>query len=491
MEPRYWGQNRSRAIARRAGSFTNAGNAKGNVRFTEPIFRDRELSLAGGPQRGAVSAKPRLGNKFDIRPCTAERGADGRDNSFKCSHWRYCSGVRMKTHLATQYGSVLSRRDFVQTALATGVLATPVARLRAQSTAKLRAAVIGHTGRGDYGHGLDGIFSNRPNIELVALADPDAVGRAKTAAKIAAPRSYADYRELLEKERPNLVSIAMRQCVDHHAIALACLRAGAHIYCEKPFTTTPAEADEVLAEAEKRGLRIAVAHTWRMSPNSIRLKQALAEGLIGDLIEMRSFGKQDSRAGGEDMMVLGTHIFDLLRMLAGDPLSCAARVLWRGRDITRDDGRLVADNVGPLAGDHIFAQFAFSNGVNATFTSAAKLRETTGNWGIELYGSKGVARFNCDVAPNVFLRRTVAWNAQGKADTWEPLDPELLKSPPPNNIRPVDDWLQAIEQKREPACSGRNGAWAVEMALGVYHTALTGRRVSFPLADRNHPLKVR
>jgi hypothetical protein len=37
-------------------------------------------------------------------------------------------------------------------------------------------------------------------------------------------------------------------------------------------------------------------------------------------------------------------------------------------------------------------------------------------------------------------------------------------------------------------CSGRNGAWAVEMVMGVYQAALTGRRLTFPLAARRHPL---
>jgi predicted dehydrogenase len=382
----------------------------------------------------------------------------------------------------------LTRREFIHAASTASLLSATASNLQAQPAAKLKAAVIGHTGRGDYGHGLDGIFANRPNIELVALADPDPDGRAKTAAKIGAPRNYADYREMLAKEHPKLVSLAMRHADQHHAICLDVLRSGAHIYSEKPFTTTPAEADELLAEAQKRGLRIAVAHTLRMAPYIVQLKQALDEGLIGDLVEMRAFGKQDPRAGGEDMMVLGSHLFDLLRLFAGDPVWCTARVLWQGRDIVRSDGRLVKDNVGPVAGDQVFAQFAFPKGVNATFTSIGKMRETVGNWGIEFYGSKGAARFNCDVAPNIFVRQAATWKAEGKSETWKQLHPASAKSPLPQNLGSVGDWLDAIAHNREPECSGRNGAWAVEMVLAVYHAALQGQRAKFPLADRKHPL---
>src|SRR5206468_4000590 len=165
-------------------------------------------------------------------------------------------------------------------------VAADLPSLAAEPGAKWKGAVIGHTGQGDYGHGLEGIFSNRPNVEVVALTDPDSEGRAKTAAHIGAPRSYADYREMLEKERPNLVSIAMRQSDQHHAVALAALKTGAHIYCEKPFVTAPNESDELLAEADKRGLKIAVAHTMRMTPLMVPLKQAIAEGQIGEVQEL-------------------------------------------------------------------------------------------------------------------------------------------------------------------------------------------------------------
>ncbi len=397
----------------------------------------------------------------------------------------------MKTLLFPPPVPPFTRRRFLATtSAAAGLTVAGLSNLRAESAARLKAAIIGHTGRGDYGHGLDGIFANRQKVELVALADPDANGRARTAAKVGAPRQYANYHEMLEKERPQLVSVAMRHADQHHPIALAALRAGAHIYCEKPFTTSPIEADELLAEADKRGLKIAVAHTMRITPEAEQLKEAIAEGLLGELVEFRAFGKQDARAGGEDMMVLGSHLFDLMRLLAGDPVWCAARVLWRERDVTRKDGRLVQDNVGLVAGDQVFAQFGFSKGINATFTSAALLRETVGHWGMEVFGSKGVARINCDIKPNVFFRYSTSWKSEGKTDEWKPLASGVLKATPAKNPEPVDDWLDAITHNREPECSGRNGAWAVEMVMAVYQAALAGKRVPFPLAERRHPLAI-
>lgn len=382
-----------------------------------------------------------------------------------------------------------TRRDFLRSTGAAAVLSGAGGlAFAAESARSLRAAVIGHTGRGDYGHGLEGIFQNRPRIELVALADPDPVGRAKMTAKTGALRSYADHRELLAKERPQVVSLAMRHADQHFAIAMDVLRAGAHLYCEKPFVTSLMESDELLAEARKRGLKIAVAHTMRMMPSVIRFNQAIAAGLIGKIAEVRAYGKQDARAGGEDMMVLGSHLFDLMRLFLGDPFSCMAQVRWKGRDITTADGRRVKDNVGWVAGDEVFARFGFGDGVSVAFTSTARLRETVGHWGLEFFGSKGTARINCDVAPNVFVRRAMPWKSEGKTEQWEPLDVTLVKTPPARDLGPVGDWLEAIAQGRDPECSGHNGAWAVEMVMAVYHAALSGRRISFPLTDREHPL---
>ena len=108
---------------------------------------------------------------------------------------------------------------------------------------------------------------------------------------------------------------------------------------------------------------------------------------------------------------------------------------------------------------------------------------------IELLGSKGAARINCDISPNIFVRTSTAWQPAGKTDEWKPLDAALAKPSPEHNLGPVGDWLDAIAKEREPEASGRNGAWAVEMVMAVYHAALKKARVPFPLAQRAHALK--
>ncbi len=389
----------------------------------------------------------------------------------------------------------LTRRRFLACSLAAAVAWSVAPQIVRASNKKFRACIIGHTGHGDYGHDHDLIFKGRENIEVAAVADPDAQGRAKAAARSSALRSYADYREMLQKERPNLVCITPRWTNEHRDMALAALSAGAHIYLEKPITQTLAEADEILELAAKKNLKVTVAHQVRLAPNILLLKQVLAQGLTGDLLEIRSHGKQDHRAGGEDLIVLGVHLFDLMRFFAGDPLWCSARVLQDGHEITRADAHAATENIGSVAGDDIIAEFGFSNAVYGTFFSRKKYRESAGPYGMEFIGSKGRLKVLIEMIPQISVLRESAWKPEGKTDQWRiwEQDPTLNYSAsergiPAASARVVDDWLAAIESNREPACSGVAAMKALEMAHAVFAAGLSRARAQFPLQHRHHPL---
>ena len=386
---------------------------------------------------------------------------------------------------------MINRRIFLTGATS---LAVATALAAHQDDRRLhRAAVIGATGRGDYGHGLDVIFNGLPGVDVVAVADHHEQGREKAKQRSGARRAYADYREMLEKEKPGLASIAPRWTEEHHAMAMAALEAGAHLIMEKPITTTPAEADEILALAAKKNLRVAVAHQMHLAPSIVMMKKAVDSGLIGDLLELRTWGKQDARAGGEDMMVLGTHLFDLMRLFAGDPAWCSARVLWRGKEIEKRDARQAGEKIGPVAGDDIHATFGFADSVIGSFTSRAKLRERSGHWGIELIGTRTSARILADISPRVYLMDETKWSDAGRDAKWirwekdQSLSAESRTTTAANR-RVADDWLAAINERRDPECSGANAAKAVEMVMAIYRASLTRSRVALPLAQRDHPL---
>ena len=387
--------------------------------------------------------------------------------------------------------NMIDRRSFLA---GVGAIAMGGASIAADDR-KFRAAIIGHTGKGDYGHGLDVIFQGRSDVQVVAVADSDPGGRARAAEKCGALRQYENWRKLLETEKPQLVCIAPRQTPLRREMLLESLNTGAHIICEKPFVRSPADGDEVLALADQKHLKIAVMHQMRLAPAVVHLKKKLDQGLIGDLVEMHAWGKQDSRAGGEDLLVLGVHLFDLMRLFAGEPSWCTARVLQKGREATLADARKPTEDIGPVLGDEINAQFAFDDGVCGTFTSRARLRDHAGSWGLELIGSKASARILADIWPRVFISHTDKWSDAGRVEQWRPIEDDPAnqasadqRSTALANTRIVDDWLGAIRQDRQPICSGANGAKAIEMVMAVWRAGLSGSRVSLPLSKRGHAL---
>src|SRR6266849_3225771 len=101
---------------------------------------------------------------------------------------------------------------------------------------RYRVAVSGRTGRGNYGHDLDTVWLDLPKVEIVAVADEAAEGRARAAERLQAPKAYADYSEMLAREKPDLVSVAPRWPDCHAEMALACAEAAVRgVLMEKPL----------------------------------------------------------------------------------------------------------------------------------------------------------------------------------------------------------------------------------------------------------------
>src|SRR5262249_54451268 len=159
----------------------------------------------------------------------------------------------------------------------------PRGRLMAQQK-KYRVAVIGRTGKGNYGHGLDVVWKEIENAEIVAVADPDEKGRAAAAKRLGVKNAYADFRVMLEKEKPQIVSVADRYLDEHKEMVVACAKAGASIFLEKPMARTLAEADEMVKACETHHVKLAIAHQTRYSPRIERVREMITSGRLGDLL---------------------------------------------------------------------------------------------------------------------------------------------------------------------------------------------------------------
>lgn len=361
---------------------------------------------------------------------------------------------------------------------------------------KYRVAVIGRTGKGDYGHGLDTVWLALDNVEIVAVADEDEKGRAAAATRLKVRNAYADYRQMLAKERPHVVSVAPRWPDCHRDLAVACAEAGVHMFLEKPFSRTLAEADEIVTACERKHIKLAIAHQTRYSPRLRRVRELIAGGRIGDVIELRGRGKEDRRGGGQDLMVLGTHIFDLMRFLVGDANWCSARVTQGGRPVTKADVRQGEENIGPVAGDRIDATYGFRDGILGAFGTHRARHGAGTRFGLAVYGTKGVVQMRTGGLPAVYLLEDPSWGLSGGKAAWQEVTSAGVGKPEPlkdgglalGNEWIARDLLESIEKDRQPLGSMYDGRAALEMILAVYESHRLKGPVELPLKERRHPL---
>ncbi len=372
-----------------------------------------------------------------------------------------------------------------------------------------RVGVIDHErNKARGGHGIHEAFDGLPGVELCAVADPDDASRAALAADTRAPAAYADWRELLDRERPDVVCLCSRLPVHHTDVVVGAAEAGCHIYCEKPFAARLADADRMVAAADAAGVKLTVAHLARYWTSFRTARALIRGGSLGRPVMAYCRGKEDDRGGGEDMMTLGTHLFDICRFLFGDPAWVFGHVAHDGRDMVAADVREPTEPVGPVAGDEIVAVFGFPGNVHCHFESR-RGRFTGGQWrfGITIVCTEGRLAFRYSEGDRVLrlCRSPMPFEDAGQFKRVEelPMDEIPGAAPwPPEKTGPgigayyaqcnrhaAWDLLSAAAADREPISSGRDGRWTLEMIQGVYASHLAGRRLPLPLLERRHPLE--
>jgi predicted dehydrogenase len=360
---------------------------------------------------------------------------------------------------------------------------------------KYRVAVIGSTGHGDYGHGIDTVWKEIPETEVVAVADENDEGRAKAAARTGARAIYGDYREMIEKEKPQIVGIGPRWIDRHLEFALACAERGIHVYMEKPFCRTLDEADQIVRACEMTHTKLALAHQTRYCP-VIRVVQGLiAEGKLGTVLEVRARGKEDPRGGGEDLWVLGSHMLNLMTVFAGQPLTCFGTMTQKGRLVTRLDVADGREGLGPLAGDGIQAQYRFTSGINGYFSSHRGQGGNPSRFALQIFGSKGIVEYPSGYLPAVHFLPDPGWSPGRSGAKWLPVTSAGVDKPEKlpagnavGNVVAVKDLLAAIENDRQPICNMYEGRTTIEMIMGVFESHRTQNQVTVPLENRQHPL---
>ncbi|HEY9248525.1 MAG TPA: Gfo/Idh/MocA family oxidoreductase, partial [Rariglobus sp.] len=329
---------------------------------------------------------------------------------------------------------------------------------------------------------------------------------------------------MLEHETPDIVVLCSRHPGDHLEQVRMVAEKGCHLYCEKPVSALLTEADEMVRLAEANRITFGVAHPARYDLGFLTMKRLVESGEIGTPLSVIGRGKCDHRGGGEDLIVLGTHILDLQTFFFGAPLRVMAEVLTGGRPaILADAGQTtLVEPVGPALGDEVFARFQFAGGVHGSFESRAglfdaslvlnDLKNGVRHMGLAVIGTQGVLSLRFDdlgthrrpllisrlpcFPENEARFEEVPLTETRNIPGAEPLDYSLCGQPDVPRAQwfleagrfAAWDLICAITEGRQPVSHIGNARLALEMIHGIYAAHLSSATVAFPLADRKHPL---
>ncbi len=179
----------------------------------------------------------------------------------------------------------------------------------------LKAAVIG---LGMMGRNHARIYGLMDGSRLVAMAD-SAPAALESMARMYNAHAYTDYLEMLDRERPDIVSVAVPTHL-HREVSVAALERGVHVFLEKPISGDVAEGQRIIDAAEKAGSKLAVGHIERFNPAVLELKKQLEAGQLGRIFQIhaRRVGPFPPRVQDVGVVIdLATHELNLLEYLTG------------------------------------------------------------------------------------------------------------------------------------------------------------------------------
>jgi predicted dehydrogenase len=250
----------------------------------------------------------------------------------------------------------------------------------------------------------------------------------------------------------------------HKETVIAAVKAGKHVFCEKPLARNPEEGIAMVDGARRHGVSLKVGSNLRFFPSVLKAWELLQASAIGEPIFLRSWighggwtaGDWYSDAdicGGGTFLDNGCHVLDISRWFLGEMKSCIGMVgtyLWP---------------VAPVE-DNGFGIFEAVDGKTALVH--ASWTEWAGYMYLEIYGKEGYIRIdnrgrNC---------KTVLGRRNGEEKEFD-----FSSFPNTSYQTELDHYVEATLSGEEPTPSGYDGLRAVQMAWGVYESARLGKKV--------------
>lgn len=306
------------------------------------------------------------------------------------------------------------------------------------------------------------VLQSNPRTNLIAGADPDAARREDFAGRWGVAATYADHRDMLENERPEIVSIASPPDL-HARHVIDCAKAGVKgIFCEKPLAPTLKEADELLAACDTAGVKLSINHTRRGGPWTRRAREIIQAGELGDILTI-------TMTWAGRLFLTGTHCFDLVNFFAGD-----APTAWLSGDaeVPTAEMKVVPTQRGVDVGGTTYV--VYENGIRAFFNG----RDGNVTLQTQVFGTKGMLVLDDHEAQLWQLMDSSGFRELAKVRF-----PQMMRYPAPM-VYLLDDLVAAIEEDREPMSNGQHARHALTQILATHESSRNNNaRIDFPYVD--------
>jgi predicted dehydrogenase len=314
----------------------------------------------------------------------------------------------------------------------------------------LKAAVIGV---GSMGRNHVRVYADMDNIDLVAIADTENPIMHKTA-RTYRVNTYTDYRNMLDKERPDIVSITVPTKY-HSEIACETIKHGVHVLVEKPLAQNQVDGRKIIDLAEKHKVKLMVGHIERFNPAIVEIKKRLDVQELGKIFQVhaRRLSPYPGRIRDVGVVLdLATHDIDVMCYLIDAKVE---RVYAEIEHRTNDSCE-----------DILSGLLRFSSGVigvlDVNWLTPTKIRQLT------VVGERGMYLAN-------YLTQDVYWYKNSyDADTWETIglfkgvrEGDMVKvniqKKEPLRVE-LEAFIEAVLKDQEPRVTGNDGLRTLYLA---------------------------
>lgn len=310
-------------------------------------------------------------------------------------------------------------------------------------------------------------FARVKGATLVAIADddPDRLAQARELAS-GLQGYYDNYKAMLDEVAIDAVIICSNN-KEHHPIAIECASRGKHILCEKPLAPTVELSQEIIEAARQSGITLMTAFPVRFSASIHETRNLLQSEALGKIIggACSNHGKMPGGwfvnkelSGGGAVIDHTVHVVDVLRWMMDDEVESVY-----AEKATKIHQDLQVEDIGQLV-------LKFRKGAVISLDTSWSRPKSYSIWGdvkIALKGTKGNSTLNC-FPQQINHFDDVAMGHSGY-NMGDDLD-QLM----------VQEFIDAVLEKRTPLVTGEDGLKAVEVALAAYKSAESGTTVTLP-----------